>query len=347
MASGAALAATEPLTEKTGMLQGLLSLTSIERAAYVVFALLIGYAMVKIALALSKRFASKRLTRRGVDIVEKVVKYGGTALVLINAGEIAGIDLTAALGAAGVVGIALGFAAQTSISNIISGLFLFSEKCFEDGDVVQIDGVTGVVESVDMLSVKIRTFDNRLVRVPNETMIKTNIVNVTHWPERRMDIKLTLPYAMDLTALERSLKECAVTVPKALADPEPFFVIEEFGLNGASVLFGVWFERDDFAEVKNGLMRAIAQRLEAEGVRPSAQTLVLASEDESRFPLKSRMKRSDGARAKVARAKAARAKAARAISRALSRAALESKAKSPRAGDLAGPRGADEDRGRY
>jgi len=143
-------------------------------------------------------------------------------------------------------------------------------------DVVQVDAVSGVVESVDMLSVKIRTFDNKLVRVPNETMIKSNIVNVTRWPERRLDLGLVLPYGSDLEIVEVLLRDAAMSVPSALAEPEPFFLVGDMGPNGLSVTFGVWFKKDDFAALKNALVPAILRKLEAEGIRPAAGTVVVA-----------------------------------------------------------------------
>ncbi|HTX72585.1 MAG TPA: mechanosensitive ion channel family protein, partial [Rectinemataceae bacterium] len=173
----------------------------------------------------------------------------------------------------GIVGIAIGFAAQTSVSNIISGLFLFSEKSFEIGDVIQLESISGVIESVDMLSIKLRTFDNRLVRIPNETMIKSNIVNVTRWPERRLDLTLTLPYGVDPTMIEALLRDTAMSVPAALTEPEPFFLVDSLGPNGIVFMFGVWFKKDNFLALKNGLLSGLVARFEREGLRPAVQVV--------------------------------------------------------------------------
>lgn len=251
------------------------NMQSLERAVSVIAILIVGYAIISIVLALSRRLTRRRLRPRIADIAEKIIKYGGVLVVLVNASEAAGFDLSAALGAAGIVGIAIGFAAQTSVSNIISGLFLFSEKTFEIGDVIQVDTVSGTIESVDMLSVKIRTFDNRLVRIPNETMIKTNMVNVTRWPERRLDISLTLPYGTDPTIVEAMLRDTAMAVPAALSEPEPFFMIDTLGPNGITFQFGVWFRKNDFLALKNALLGGILARFEKTGLRPSVQIVSL------------------------------------------------------------------------
>ncbi|MBU4491280.1 MAG: mechanosensitive ion channel family protein, partial [Euryarchaeota archaeon] len=77
------------------------------------------------------------------------------------------IEITGVLAAAGILGIVIGFAAQTSVSNIISGFFLIADKPFEIGEAIEIDGQAGVVLDISLLSTRIRTFDNRYLRIPN------------------------------------------------------------------------------------------------------------------------------------------------------------------------------------
>jgi len=207
-------------------------------------------------------------------VTGKAVKYVGVVVVFVNAAEIAGINLTAALGAAGIAGIALGFAAQTSVSNIISGLFLFSEKTFQLGDVLQIENMTGTIESVDLLSIKIRTFDNRLVRVPNESVIKSRIVNVTRWPERRLDVSLTLPLGVDPAEVEKLLRNAATSIPAALSEPKPSFRLSAMDPNGMQFAFGVWVNKKEYYSFKADLLYAILAAFEAVGLTP---TLRIAS----------------------------------------------------------------------
>jgi small-conductance mechanosensitive channel len=247
----------------------------LERAVLVIVILVAGYLLVALLLVISRRFARKRLSPQSAGIVEKAVKYVGVVVVLINAAEAVGFDLSAALGAAGIVGIALGFAAQTSVSNIISGLFLFSEKTFEIGDVLQIENMTGTIESVDLLSVKIRTFDNRLVRVPNETMIKSKMVNATRWPERRLDLKITLPIGVHPVEVEKLLREAASSVPAARAEPKPTFALDALDAAGLRFAFGVWFDKKDYYAFKTTLFATIISKFEDAGLEPTLQSASL------------------------------------------------------------------------
>jgi small-conductance mechanosensitive channel len=239
-----------------------------ERSAMVIGILAIGYLVIAVIILVFRRLSRKRLNPRAASIVEKAVKYVGVVVVLVNAAEIAGFDLSAALGAAGIAGIALGFAAQTSVSNIISGIFLFSEKAFQIGDVLQIENMTGSIESVDLLSIKLRTFDNRLVRVPNETMIKSKIVNVTRWPNRRLDLKLVLPLGADPRKVEGLLRDAVTSVPSALPEPQWSFALDAVNSAGMQFAFGVWFKKEDFYPFRTDLLYAILTAFESAGLKP-------------------------------------------------------------------------------
>ena len=116
-----------------------------------------------------------------------------------------GFDLSVVLGAAGILSVAIGFASQTSTSNLISGLFLMLERPFSIGDVIKVDSTTGEVISIDLLSVKIRTFDNLFVRSPNESMIKTQVTTLTKFPIRRADLQVGIAFKEDIERVKEIL----------------------------------------------------------------------------------------------------------------------------------------------
>src|SRR5690606_6278295 len=127
-----------------------------------------------------------------------------------------GVDVGVLLGAAGILTVAIGFASQTSASNLISGLFLLGARPFSVGDLIEVGTRTGVVLSVDLLSVKLRTFENLFVRVPNETLIKSDIVNLSRNPIRRIEVKLRLAYDEDFERVAALLKAIAQDDPDVL-----------------------------------------------------------------------------------------------------------------------------------
>jgi small-conductance mechanosensitive channel len=214
------------------------------------------------------------------DILAKAIRYLLYTILLANIlGEL-GFKLTAVvgavLGAAGVAGVAFGFAAQTSLSNFISGLFLVWERPFKTGEVIEIDGSTGVVHSIGFLSTSLRTFDNRIVRIPNETLVKGRITNHTRLPTRRVDLTLSVSHQADPQHVIRLLAEIAAAHPKCLHEPKPVVVFQ--GLSAASMnfLLGAWGHQEDLATIQNELLCAIKQRFDAEGIALPSQQFVLA-----------------------------------------------------------------------
>lgn len=201
-----------------------------------------------------------------LTLVKKAVRYSGIVVAVMTVFGQLGVDLTALLGAAGIVGVAVGFAAQTSVSNVISGLFLISEKSFQAGDVIQVGDVTGIVQAIDLLSIKLQTFDNRFVRIPNETLIKSNVVNVTRYPVRRHDVRVCVAYDSDLEKVKKALEEVARDNVWVLDNPEPLIVIENFGASGIDVLFGLWFEKSNMLNLRNSIMVDVKRRFDADGI---------------------------------------------------------------------------------
>jgi small-conductance mechanosensitive channel len=224
---------------------------------------LVVFRLARIGLGL---FLRHRVSNRAALWAGKTVSYLGIAIAILIVLEFAGLDIRALLGAAGIAGIALGFAAQTSIANVISGLFLLSEKSFSVGDVIKAGDALGTVVSVDLLSVKLRTFDNQQIRLPNESLIKNVLINMTRYPVRRLNIGLKVGHGQDLEELRDILKEAASGIKEVLIEPEPFFMVDAFEADGVSVLFGLWMKQEDMVKVKNAFTIAIQREFRERGI---------------------------------------------------------------------------------
>ncbi|MBN2726996.1 mechanosensitive ion channel family protein [Candidatus Mcinerneyibacteriota bacterium] len=224
------------------------------------------------------------LTRKGIF-------YTGIILLLFYVLQQAGVKMSAIFGAAGIAGIAIGFAAQTSISNIISGIFLVSEKPFALGDIISVEGKLGIVESMDLLSIKLKTFDNLFIRIPNTTIINTNVTNITRYPLRRMNFELSVAYKEDLSHVRGVLMDIAMKNPYCLDDPAPYFLIKEFGTSGVALLLGLWFEKNDYTDLKNSIMTEILERFRKESIEiPFPHISVYTGETTKPFPVASQKK---------------------------------------------------------
>ncbi len=232
-------------------------LPSWEELVVALLILVVGVLVLRLFIKAVLRTFGKGLRDQSRELLRKTLLYSGVVLILILVLNAAGVSVGALLGAAGVVGIAVGIASQASLSNIISGLFLVSENFFEIGDVVRIGTQTGTIFSIDLLSIKIKTFDNVFIRVPNQQLIEQTIVNITRFPIRRMDIIVTTPVQQRVSTVCTALRDAADSCDFVLEEPEPFVLFKEFVENGSRVLLGVWFERQHYVNARNEIVDAV------------------------------------------------------------------------------------------
>lgn len=242
----------------------------------------IGLPLVFMVSRWIKRYTQKKLSAQQAMIFEKLFLYTGLIIIFISILNELGFKLSHLLGAAGIVGIAVGFASQTSVSNIISGLFLILEKPFEVNDIISVGGTTGVVLSIDTLSIKLRTFDNRFIRIPNETIIKSEVTNITRFPIRRVEVNLGVAYKEDIERVRSILIDIARNNPLCLNEPQPIIIFSGFGNSSIDLFFGVWAVKSDFLKLKNTIMEEIKKRFDEEGIEIPFPHLSLYAGSETR-----------------------------------------------------------------
>lgn len=228
--------------------------------------LIVGFAVARLAARGIGRALQKRVNAQQTMLAKRLSFYGVMSLVVISFLGQLGIDLSVLLGAAGILTIAIGFASQTSASNLVSGLFLMAEQPFVVDDWIQIDDVVGVVLAVDLLSVRIRLFDNTLVRIPNETIIKSRLTNLTRFPIRRADIKVGVAYKEDMGRVRGLLFELADRNPLVLDDPRPQFFFDGYGDSALDLRLCVWTAKENITDVRNAIRMEIKEVFDREGI---------------------------------------------------------------------------------
>lgn len=241
-------------------------LLDIQTAVHITALLALGFPLLIILSAAIGKATKKQLSAQAAMVLRKGIFYIGSLIIILTILHQLDFKMGALLGAAGIVGIAIGFASQTSVSNIISGLFLISERPFEVGDLIRVGDTTGVVMSIDLMSVKLKTFDNQFVRLPNETLIKTQVNNLTHYPIRRLDIHLGVAYKENVDHVKKILADIGRQNPYCLDEPEPFILLQNFGDSALEFLFAVWSTKDDYLKLKKIIRQEIKERFDAEGI---------------------------------------------------------------------------------
>ncbi len=227
--------------------------------------LVVGMAAAKALSILARRAALRRSAGHTGMLVGKVVYYALFILVAVLVLDVFNVKLTAILAAAGIMSVALGFAAQASVSNIVSGLFLLIDRPFEIGDAVDLGTTKGTVTSIDLLSTKLRTFENLYVRVPNESLVKSTVVNLTRFKTRRLKLTFPIPPGADLAAARQVLLGVAAEYRHALQDPRPFAVVAGFDESGAALELYCWVGSDAYLQSLSDLNERGAASLAAAG----------------------------------------------------------------------------------
>lgn len=265
------------------------SVMSSDRAFMLLRALItvsVGFIVARAASMALLRMLGKLLDAQHRMVLSRTVYYLLLGLFLVSALHELGFSLSILLGAAGILSVAVGFASQTSASNVISGLFLIVERPFSVGDVIKLGETTGEVLSIDLLSVKLRTFDNLYVRIPNETLIKSEVTTLTRFPIRRIDLQLSVAYKEDIGKVRELLFKLADSNPLALKEPKPLFIFQGFGESAINLQFSVWVKTERFLDLQNSIQEEIKTAFERAGIEmPFPQRTVVPGGD-GLFPVR-------------------------------------------------------------
>lgn len=234
-------------------------LLAVARGLSIVLAGLIAAPLISRTIA---RLASGRLEAQQALLLKRISVYSVLGLFFVTGLQQLGFNMGVLLGTAGVFTVAIGFASQTSASNLVSGLFLVAEKPFVIGDLVQIGPTTGEVLGIDLLSVKLRSLDNRFIRIPNETVIKSEVATLTRFPIRRIDLRLGVGYAENLDRVKEVLMDVADKNILCLDEPKPLFIFQGFGDSSMDLQFSVWSTRENYLPLLNAIHFEIKQALD-------------------------------------------------------------------------------------
>lgn len=248
--------------------------------------LLVGFVIARLLDRGAARLLEDRLARHGLQLLRRTVFYVTLALFFTMALHQLGFHLAGLLGAAGILTVALGFASQTAASNLVSGFFLLIEGPFEVGNVIRVGSTTGEVISIDLLSTTLRTFDNLSVRIPNETLMKSEITNLTRFPIRRYDLQVGVAYKEDLRRVQEVLEGVAERNPLCLAEPAPLVILQGFGESSLDLQFSVWGLSENYLALRNAIQPEIKEAFDREGIEiPFPHVSIYTGSVTDPFPL--------------------------------------------------------------
>jgi small conductance mechanosensitive channel len=183
---------------------------------------------------------------------------GGLAALEINIGP-----LLAVIGAAGFV---VAFALQNSLGNFASGILVMMFRPFDVGDAVEVAGIAGKIETVNLLSTHLTTFDNKAVIIPNNEVWGGVITNMTATGQRRADMVFGIGYDDDIDKAQRILEDIVQNHKLVLKDPEPVIRMNELGESSVNFIVRPWAKTEDLWTVYWDITREVKQRFDKEGI---------------------------------------------------------------------------------
>lgn len=229
--------------------------------------------VVAVALAIRtflRRALKPRVALHVYTVIEKVIVYAVLILGIMAALAPLGINLTGLLVAGGVAAVIIGFASQTVFSNLLSGVFLSIERPVKIGDSVIIkmpDGtVSGAVIDIDAISTKIRSWDGYIVRVPNERLFSSTIVNISKVVAVRVVVDVSISYKSDIVKAKEAILEALNEHPYVLINPQPEVFINEFGNSAIILRVRFWAPSKVWYETRKACLELIKEKLRKVGV---------------------------------------------------------------------------------
>jgi small conductance mechanosensitive channel len=199
-----------------------------------------------------------------------------------------GVPTTSFIAVLGAAGLAVGLALQDTLANFAAGILLLVTKPIELGEYVQVAGVEGTVMDLSVMTTTLRTFDGRLVTIPNSQLTTAAITNFTRDGHRRVDLVFGISYDDDLRVAKGILEDLAASDERVLPEPEPSIVVRALGESSVDLAARVWVGVDDFWPLTFDWTERVKLAFDAAGITipfPQRQVHVRSSGDGDETPL--------------------------------------------------------------
>jgi len=222
--------------------------------------------IAKISILYFRRSFKDKISKSHIEIIVKIIWYSIVVVALIFILSLLGVNPAGLLAAGGIAGIVIGFASQSIVSNLISGVFLIIERPINIGDQVAIGESAGFVEDISIISTTIRKYDGLYVRIPNEKVFTTSITNYVAHVVRRLEYIIGIRYSDDADKAIRIIKNVLDLIPLTLKNPEPQAFVDNLGDNAVNIFVRFWVPASEWYPVKMELLWKLKITLEKEGI---------------------------------------------------------------------------------
>ncbi len=229
--------------------------------------LIIGRQFVKLILRLVVVALEKSKVEDTVRIfVTNLLNTLLMILVFIAAINQLGIETTSIIAVLGAAGLAIGLALQGSLANFAAGILIVIYRPYKVGDYIEAGNHAGTVNDIQIFSTVLKTPDNKIVVVPNGSIMDGSIVNYSDQDTRRIDLIISCGYEDDIDKVKSVLEDILKKEKRILKDPNPQIAVTELADSSVNFIFRPWVKREDYLPVYYALLEEVKKRFDKEGI---------------------------------------------------------------------------------
>ena len=237
------------------------------RLFYAVLIIFVGRWVVKLLLKIIKSALEKTTVEETVRIfVANLLNTLLMVIIFIAAINQLGIETTSIIAMLGAAGLAIGLALQGSLANFAAGILIVMFRPYKVGDYIEAGSSGGTVLDIQIFSTVLKTPDNKVVVVPNATIMDSSIINYTGQETRRVDIIASCGYDDDIDKVKDILKDILDKDERILEEPEPRIAVSELADNSINFIVRPWVKSSDVLGVKYSILEQIKKRFDAEEI---------------------------------------------------------------------------------
>jgi len=219
-----------------------------------------------VANAAKKAMAKADIEDTLEHFLGNMLYYTLMAAVIIATINQLGVQTTSLLAVVGAAGLAVGLALQGSLSNFASGVMIVAFRPYRVGDLIEVAGVAGTVERVEIFTTILTTPDNRRIIIPNSQVMAGEITNFSANPTRRIDLVAGCGYDDNLDQVRQVLEGILADDERILADPAPTIAVSELADSSVNFVVRPWVKADDYWDVHFAVTEQIKKRFDAAGI---------------------------------------------------------------------------------
>ncbi len=209
--------------------------------------------------------AHSKLEKAAHSLISSLVRVVLYLLIALMAASSLGIDVTSIVALASVLTLAISLSVQNALTNVIGGFTLLYTKPFVSGDYVEVAGQAGTVQEIGLSYTRLTTPDNKLISIPNASVVSAEIVNYSTTGTRRVEVCVSASYAAQPQQVIDALVQ-AGTVENVLLEPAPKAVIASYGESAIAYSLRLWVKTEDYWDVYYSVMERTKKIFDEQGI---------------------------------------------------------------------------------